>query len=287
MLVREPWVADRFYPASPAACREEAERYLSGPFGDVAELPEHPLGGVVPHAGWAYSGAVAGEVFAYLRAHARPQTLVITGTVHVPEVIYPATMTMGAWRTPVGDLEIDCEFAWNLVQMGAAEDNPAGQRREHSLEVPLPLAALAFPGVRLVPLMVPVTVSGVETGRAVAEVARALGRRVLLVASTDLTHYGPNYQFMPAGVGTEALRWVKEENDRAMLDAIARLDAESLVRMVQQHKNACGPAATACVLAAARELGATRAHVLTYTTSHDVMPRGEPVNFVGYVGAIF
>jgi hypothetical protein len=118
-------------------------------------------------------------------------------------------------------------------------------------------------------------------------VSDAVSRRVLLVASTDLTHYGPNYRFTPKGVGSEALRWVKEENDSRMLDAIRRMDAESLVGLARECKNACGPAATACVLAAARELGATAAHVLEYTTSHDVLPRGEPTNFVGYVGAVF
>ncbi|MBI3462258.1 MAG: AmmeMemoRadiSam system protein B [Planctomycetes bacterium] len=286
MLVREPSVADRFYPADAERCRREAERFLSGAVGN-GDLPLQALGGIVPHAGWAFSGAVAGRVFAYLRDHARPQTLVITGTVHVPEVVYPSTMTIGYWRTPVGGLEIDCEFASRLVETGAAEDNPNAHRREHSLEVPLPIAEQAFPGVYLVPLMVPATVSGVETGRAVAEVARSLGREVLLVASTDLTHYGPNYRFTPKGVGAESLRWVKQENDARMLDAIRRMDAESLVGMARECKNACGPAATACVLAAARELGVTQAHVIEYTTSHDVVPRGEPTNFVGYVGAVF
>jgi hypothetical protein len=286
MFVREPWVAGRFYPASPQECRDEADRFLRVP-ADSGTLPQQALGGIVPHAGWAFSGAVAGRVFAYLKEHSDPHTLVITGTVHVPEVVYPTTMTEGVWRTPLRDVEIDCEFATQLVEMGAAEDNAAGHLREHSLEVPLPIAVRAFPGIRLVPLMVPLTVSGVETGRAVARVARSLGRRVLLVASTDLTHYGPNYNFTPAGIGPAALRWVKEENDARILGAIRRLDAESLVEIAREHKNACGPAAAACVLAAGRELGANAAYILQYTTSHDIMPHGDPINFVGYVGAVF
>src|SRR5213593_2544760 len=110
MFVREPWVADRFYPADREQCRAEAERCLNQA-SDEGGLPHQALGGIVPHAGWAFSGAVAGRVFAFLRDHARPQTLVITGTVHVPEVVYPTTITMGYWRTPLGGMEIDCEFA--------------------------------------------------------------------------------------------------------------------------------------------------------------------------------
>jgi hypothetical protein len=286
MFVRQPWVADRFYPADANECRRQAMQFLRGQVSD-ADLPQDALGGIVPHAGWGYSGAVAGRVFAYLRDHAEPETIVIAGTVHVPEVTLPTTMTMGAWQTPLGNFEIDGAFAQALVQHGAAVDNPAGHRREHSLEVPLPIAALAFPRARLVPLMVPATGSGVATGEAVAAVARGLARRVLLVASTDLTHYGPDYQFTPAGLGTSALRWVKEENDAAALEQIRRLDGNELYRRARQRKNACGPAATACILTAAQQLGAQAGHVLQYTTSHDVMPRGTPTNFVGYVGAVF
>ena len=158
--------------------------------------------------------------------------------------------------------------------------------REHSIEVPLPMTILAFPQAWLVPLMVPPTVSGVELGRAVAEVSRSLNRDTLLLASSDLTHYGPNYGFTPVGLGEAALEWTKSENDRAILDAIERLDAEAIVPMVAQRRNACGPAAIATVLAAARELGAHRGYVLEYATSHDVLPMGPPQNFVGYVGAV-
>jgi AmmeMemoRadiSam system protein B len=285
MLVREPWVAGRFYPGNPEACLREAKRLIASPPAREP-LPEHPVGGVVPHAGWTYSGAICGQVVGYLAQKRKPRTIVMTGTVHVPEVRVPTTMTMGLWRTPVGQVEIDCEFAQALVARHVAEDNPRGFVREHSLEVPLPMVLLAFPDAWFVPLMVPPTTTGVELGRTIAEVGRALGRDFLLLASSDLTHYGPAYGFAPAGLGEPGLRWTKEENDRAILEAIERLDAESIVPMAKQRHNACGPAAIATVLAAARELGARRGYIVDYKTSYDVFPEGPPTNFVGYVGAV-
>ncbi len=285
MVVREPWVAGTFYPADPAACRREAREYLSR--GRLnGNLPADPIGGIVPHAGWRFSGAICGKVLGYLASKRSPQTIVFTGTVHVPEVRYPSTMTMGTWRTPVGDMDVDCEFAQRLVATGLVQDFPQGFVREHSIEVPLPMTILAFPRAWLVPLMVPPTVSGVELGQAVAEVGRALGRDLLLLASSDLTHYGPNYGFTPVGLGEPALQWTRTENDRAILEAIERLEAERIVPMVAKRRNACGPAAIATVLAGARQLGAQRGYILEYATSHDVLPMGPPDNFVGYVGAV-
>ena len=285
MVVREPWVAGTFYPDDPAQCRREAERLLRGPVAN-GSLPEQPIGGVVPHAGWRFSGAICAKVIAFLAAKRTPQTVVLAGTVHVPEVRYPSTMAFGTWRTPVGSIEVDCEFAQRLIATGLVQDFAQGFVREHSIEVPLPMVVLAFPNAWLVPLMVPPSVSGVEVGQAVAEVARQLGRETVVLASSDLTHYGPNYGFTPAGLGEAALQWTKQENDRAILEAIEQLQAEAIVPMVRQRHNACGPAAIASILSAARQLGARRGYVLEYATSHDILPTGPPQNFVGYVGAV-
>ncbi len=285
MVVRKPWVAGRFYPADPARCLSAVKGYLSVPERN-GRLPEHPFGGIVPHAGWQYSGAICGEVVAFLSRKRQPRTIVMTGTVHVPGVLRPATMTMGYWETPVGMVEIDCEFAAALVGSGQVEDAPRAFEHEHSLEVPLPMVQVAFPHAWFVPLMVPPTVSGVELGATIAATATSLGRDVVLLASSDLTHYGPAYGFAPAGLGRSGLVWTKEENDRLILEAIEKLDAESIVPLVKKRHNACGPAAIATVLSAARSLGAKRGYILDYKTSYDVMPEGEPTNFVGYVGAV-
>lgn len=286
MLVRHPHVADRFYPADPVACRADIERYLTQEV-DETNLPAEPLGGVVPHAGWTFSGTTLGAVFGYLRKKCTPHTVVLAGTVHVPNVEYPTTSSKGVWETPVRPIELDTELAEALISSGQVWNNPAAHEHEHSLEVIAPFVAYAFPEAKLVPLMVPVTTTGVDAGTALADAVRRLRRNVLLLASTDLTHYGPAYRYTPWGVGQMALDWVKQQNDRIMIDAMARMAAEDLLFIAQERRNACGPAAAAAVIAAGRTLGATRAHVVRYTTSHDVLPRGEPSDFVGYVGMVF
>lgn len=285
MVVRKPWVAGRFYPADPTLCYREAVKFLSGPERN-GSLPSFPIGGVVPHAGWVYSGAICGDVVGFISSRRSPKTVVITGTVHVPGVVVPTTMSTGVWETPIGSTPVDEEFAAALVASGTVDDNPAAFTYEHSIEVPLPMVQIAFPERSIVPLMVPPTVSGVELGNLIAEITRSLDRDVVLLASSDLTHYGPAYGFMPAGVGVQGLRWTKEENDRLILEAIERLDAESIVPLAKRRHNACGPAAIATVVAAARALGARRGYILDYKTSYDVRPEGAPVNFVGYVGAV-
>ena len=286
MLVRHPYVADRFYPADPTTCRADIERYTTVEINDT-NLPPQPLGGIVPHAGWTFSGPTIGAVFSYLRQKCTPDTVILAGTVHVAGVNYPTTSSVGLWETPIRPIEIDSELAEAVVSSGQVWNNPAAHECEHSLEVIAPFVAYAFPEAKLLPLMVPTTTTGVDAGTALADAVRRLRPNVVLLASTDLTHYGPSYHYTPWGVGQTALDWVKHQNDAIMINAMTRLAAEDLLAIAHDRRNACGPAAAAAVLAAARSLGSTRGHVVHYTTSHDILPRGEPTDFVGYVGMVF
>jgi AmmeMemoRadiSam system protein B len=120
--------------------------------------------------------------------------------------------------------------------------------------------------------------------------AKALaGRRsdVVVVGSTDLTHYGPNYWFHPKGTGDEALEWVKTVNDRRIIDLALELGADGIVEQAASEHSACGAGAMAATTAYCRAAGCPRGVLLHYTTSHDVMPDRRPSNFVGYAGIVF
>ncbi len=113
-----------------------------------------------------------------------------------------------------------------------------------------------------------------------------------MVGTTDLTHYGATaYRFAPKGTGREALEWVKNENDRRMVDLMRELKAEEAVAEAAEHKNACGAGAVAATLGAARALGSQGGHLIEYTTSYDVLRDqlyGDVVgDFVGYAGMVF
>ena len=291
-MIREPAVAGRFYPADRAGVlRQIAAMNVPDEFPDV---PERPVGGIVPHAGWLFSGETAYTVLSAIHSRRTPGTFVLMGATHRP-VVGNALFLEGAWRTPLGDMQVDERLADVILARGAAGNlvraNLAAHEGEHSIEVQLPLIQHLFPEARIVPILVPGDGKALALGRVVGEVIRDRRADAVCLGSSDLTHYGPMYGFTPKGMGAAALRWVRDENDRRMLDLIAALKAESIVPEAKDHLNACGAGAIAATLAAVRVLGATRGTIVRYTTSFDVMQdrmgRADYDATVGYPGAVF
>jgi AmmeMemoRadiSam system protein B len=196
----------------------------------------------------------------------------------------------GAWQTPLGTVEIDERLAdricsqTNLVQVDAyAHEN------EHSIEVQIPFIQHLFSQARIVPIVVPPLGNAHEVGQAVARTVQTYEADVLFVGSTDLTHYGPRYQFTPKGIGPDSLRWSKDENDRRLIDLIVAMRADQIVSEVQTHQNACGAGAIAATVAACGQIGASQAVVLEHTTSAEVLGEqfGPMGDSVGYAGIVF
>jgi len=276
--------AGTFYPAGEAACRREIEAYLRAAEPDVPERPV--VGGLVPHAGWVYSGLAAAHVYRALQEGPAPETVILFGAVHSWGVPGPSLAATGTWQTPLGALTVDEELAARLLQDGAGVvvDRPAAHAQEHAIEVQLPFVKYLFPSVRILPIATPPLASAARAGEAAARAAQALGRRVVVLGSTDLTHYGPRYGIAPVGVGEAGLAWT-HENDARLLDLAAEMAADGVMAEAQAHHNACGPGAVAAAIQAAAGLGATEGRLLHYTTSHEVLPQGPPTDLVGY-GAI-
>ncbi|MCL6430799.1 MAG: AmmeMemoRadiSam system protein B [Anaerolineae bacterium] len=283
---REPIVAGMFYPAEPERCRAELARYLEDARKAVPE--GRYFAGLVPHAGWSYSGPTAARTFAALAASGMPDTLVILGAVHVWGVTRAAVFAAGTWITPLGALQVDRALADRIVgeSGGLVVEDPRAHTQEHSIEVQLPFVRYLFPQATVVPLMVPPSEDAIDVGEAVARAVRLHGGSVYILGSSDLTHYGPRYGFAPRGMGAGALAWARE-NDRRLLDAVAELRVEEALERALEDRSACGGGAIAALVAAARDLGATRGVILEQTTSHDVHPMGAPSDFVGYAAVVF
>ncbi len=286
MPVRSPTVAGMFYQAQETACRRQVADCLRA--GEPLDTKLPILGGVVPHAGWSFSGPTAGCVFASLGAQEAPETVVLFGAVHSWGVTVSSEYGSGSWLTPLGNLSIDEELAQELLRAGGkiVVDRPKAHAGEHSIEVQLPFVKYLFPEARILPIATPPTSVSPLLGRSVARAVRELGRRAVALGSSDLTHYGPRYGFAPVGVGESALQWARE-NDARLLDLAVNLKAEQIVDEARAHHNACGAGAIAASIGYAAELGATRGVLLKYTTSHDVMPLGRPTDFVGYGAVVF
>jgi AmmeMemoRadiSam system protein B len=291
MMVREPVVAGRFYPAT----REECLRHIAAllPKTPFEGGPERPVAGIVPHAGWFFSGETALAVLGAISAKRTPKTFVIFGAVHTGGVRHSAVFPSGGWQTPLGLAQIDERLAGEILARGTGlvADDPQAHEDEHSIEVQVPLVQHLAPEAKIVPISVLPDEKAAAVGRLVGEVIRSLDADAVCLGSTDLTHYGSPYGFTPMGRGEAGVRWMRQENDRRMLDLMAALDADAVVAEARTHWNACGAGAVAATLAAARQLGAARGHVVQYTTSYDVMRertgRTDAEAAVGYGGVLF
>jgi len=280
--VRPAAFAGRFYPREAQACEAMFKRMRP------QKPPPISVGGLVPHAGWIYSGPTAALTIASL-AGAEPETVVIFGAVHVLDRNDASLFDSGEWETPIGKLVVDEELARAVARCRHVRIDPQVHAGEHSIEVELPLILGFLGNVRILPLMVRPGPHAAEIGRRVALAAQDLGRRVVFLASTDLTHYGPAFGFEPAGRGEVGVRWAKEVNDRRFLRVVEQFDVDGVVPEASLNRNACGAGAVAATLAALREYTGTRPVELQHTCSAEVeRSSGErPLNSVGYASVVF
>jgi AmmeMemoRadiSam system protein B len=285
--VRQPAVAGRFYPGDRAACIKMIEECL--PEEPSPDLPAKIVAGLVPHAGWVFSGAVAARVFAAVRTQGAPETFVLLSAMHRWGPSRPAVYARGRWSTPLGEIEVDETLATALFEAGgdALSDYPEAHAEEHSAEVQVPFIQHLFPEAKILPILLPPDEGAAHTGELIGQAVEAVQRPIVIVGTTDLTHYGAMYYgFAPAGMGERALEWAKA-NDERVIDLIVDMQAEEVVAETSAHHNACGGGAIAGTVAAARTLGADRGYLLEYTTSHHVMPQGPASDFVGYAAIVF
>jgi AmmeMemoRadiSam system protein B len=287
--VRPAELAGRWYPGDPAACRAFLDE-TGPPDTDVPPVLEGSLlGGLAPHAGWMFSGAIAATLYRALSRDRPDRTIVVLGAVHRARLRRAAVADHRAWETPLGELPVDAELA---AEIGALDpdlvttDREAHGAGENSIELQTGLLRGLLPDARFVPVLVPPSAAAVPFGAALGRLLAARDRPAAVVASTDLTHYGYG-GWAPAGVGEQAVRWVKDVNDRRFLDLVVGLRADEILAEADAHRNACGAGATAAAVRAVREMGAREGVLLAQTTSHDVDPSGGADRFVGYAAVVF
>jgi AmmeMemoRadiSam system protein B len=270
--VRHPAVAGRFYPREPRELREEVVTYLSQ---TPQRKPVRALGCIAPHAGYMYSGHVAGAVFAALEI---PQLCLVLCPNHTGVGRALAIMSEGAWETPLGKVPIDSRFAAALKQRcPLLQEDSSAHRSEHAAEVELPFLQVRQPQLRFVAIALGTGQFEVlaQLGDAIADVIAAHisadGAPILIVASSDMNHYE-----------SDAITRVK---DYSAIDPILALDARALYDTVtQQHISMCGFGPAVAMLTAAKKLGAKSAKLIKYATSGDVS--GDLDTVVGYAGVM-
>lgn len=269
-MVRPPAVAGRFYPRDPEDLRAEVQRHLS-PAGSTKQVPVRAIGCIAPHAGYMYSGHVAGAVFARVEI---PRRCIVLCPNHTGHGRALAIMSEGAWETPLGEANIDSEFATALkLRLPALQEDSAAHRAEHAAEVELPFLQMRQPELTFVPIALGTTQYEIleQLGVALAEVIAAQKEPILIVASSDMNHYE-----------SDAVTRVK---DHRAIERILTLDPRGLHDVVtEQNISMCGLGPAVVMLTAARQLGAKSAELVKYATSGDVSGDREMV--VGYAGVV-
>jgi len=263
--VREAAVAGQFYPGTRPGL-EHAVKEMIGPG------PKHSAFGVmVPHAGYMYSGKVAGEVYGAVEM---PRCFIILGPNHSGLGPMASIMASGVWRLPGGDAVIDEELARAVLSHGSSlEVDDRAHIFEHSIEVQIPFMQYLVGQVSFVPISM--MAHSLETcrdiGGAIAAAVKACQHPVLVVASSDMTHYESQA--------------TAREKDQLAIDRLLALDPEGLLEIVQSnHISMCGVAPAAAMLFACNQLGAREARLVKYETSGDVT--GDFSQVVGYAGVV-
>ena len=283
--MRRALLAGRWYPGDPDACRAAIRAHASAERRTSDELG--PVRGLVgPHAGWTFSGDCAGRGYRCL-ADAAPDDVdlvVVFGSHRGPNG--PNTVFRDdAWDTPLGPLVTDRALADQAASALALEDEPADPRRpDNAVELHLPFVRELFPDAALLMLGVEASTRAIDVGRTVGELVKDAGRQAVFIGSTDLTHYGPNYGWAPHGTGDDAVRWVREQNDRAFLDAILRDAPDEAVALAVRDQSACCPGATVAAIEATRAYaGQVRPALVDHYLSWEVRP---DASFVGYASVV-
>jgi AmmeMemoRadiSam system protein B len=267
-MIRPPAVAGRFYPDDPARLCAAIDSFLASG-GEEKKIRARAC--LVPHAGYIYSGAVAGEVYRRIEI---PSRVILIGPRHFPRGAPLAILSGGSWQTPLAMAPIDHLLAEKIIQaVPQLREDAVAHRDEHSLEVQLPFLQRLAPSFAFVPIVIGPAQWGVleSMGHALAGVIAAEREPVLLIASSDMNHYESDE--------------VSRVKDRMAIDQILALEPRKLFDTVRQEKiSMCGYAAAVAVLIAARELGAAQAELVRYANSGEV--NGDLQEVVGYAGMV-
>ena len=280
MKVRHPAYAGTFYEDTSQSLRSQIEKCFMHELGPKT-LPKaaegklkHTIGLISPHAGYMYSGPVAAHGYYNLALDGKPDLVVAFGPNHTGMGSGLAIMREGAWRTPLGDVEIDTATADNIVKAARIVDvDDSAHMQEHSIEVQLPwLQYLYGSSFKIVPIcfLMQDLQSSREVGMAVAEALQ--NKNALVIASTDMTHYQPQN--------------AAEKKDKTVIDAALKLEEEKVYSTVEALQvSMCGYGPVIACIVATKELGAKSGKLLCYKTSGDVVHDYSAV--VGYASIMF
>jgi AmmeMemoRadiSam system protein B len=274
MQIREYSLPAGWFPRDIEGVTREIARFLDG-----YDVSCQSRAAISPHAGWYYSGHVSAAAVASLNRDA--ETVVVIGG-HLPAGSPVLFAMEDAVRTPFGEIPIDREMRSVLIrELDGKEDG----FRDNTVEVLLPMVHYFFPKSKVLWLRLGAGISSFEAGKVISKIAS--GRKINVLGSTDLTHYGLNYGFSPHGSGSVALRWVREVNDAAFIKAVEVGDPREVLQRAGKDASSCSAGAVLAAMGFAQAEKFRGARLLKYATSADLDKSEVPDSFVGYAAFAF
>jgi len=265
-MIRSPIVSGQFYPESPSQLKS-----MIGGMVDEKAVKEEVIGLISPHAGYIYSGPVTGAAVSRIKFK---DTFIIMGPNHTGRGKPLSIMTEGTWKTPLGEVEIDSELGKQILATSShLEEDDLAHQYEHSIEVQLPFLQFFKKDIKLVPIILAYSSGATykKIGKELAKAIKALNKEVVIIASSDMTHY-------------ESQESAQRKDNKA-IEAILDLNEDELLKRVDKLDiSMCGYAPAVSLISAAKELGATGAELIKYQTSGDTT--GDYTSVVGYAGII-
>ncbi|MBM3297246.1 MAG: AmmeMemoRadiSam system protein B [Candidatus Aminicenantes bacterium] len=279
MKVRKRVLPPGWYPGTARECEREIKNMIVG----FSPPPGRWTAGVAPHAGWFFSGRPAAKAVSGLAASNPSAQAVVVFGGHLPEGERPIVYGEDAWETPFGNLDMDADLALDLTGKADAVRAPASFA-DNTVEIQLPLVKWFFPKAVLIAAHTPASLEAQTFASALWDLLQERGRSAVFLGSADLTHYGPDYGFAPKGTGSDAVKWVKEVNDKSLVDKVLSMDAAEVLEDARIRHNTCSAGPIVSAMTCAARGGVQRGVLLEYATSHDIRPAS---SFVGYAAILF
>ncbi|MBD3310395.1 AmmeMemoRadiSam system protein B [Candidatus Woesearchaeota archaeon] len=287
-MIRKPIVAGQFYEADFELLEKQLQRCFSHRKGagglPVKKRDRQVVAAVAPHAGYPFSGPCASWVYKAVGETKLPDVYVMLGVSHNG---LPSAISIQDWQTPFGTVQTDKEFARAVEQNSNLKVDERPHRMEHSIEVQLPFLQFVnrdyLQNLRICPIIISEDIPFDEAARGIVKASKMTGKRILVIASSDFTHYGVSYGYTPFADN------VKEKLyglDKGAAELIAKLDAYRFLEYVDDKgATICGKHPVAAAVECAKLLGAKKGRLLQYYTSADLM--GDYATAVGYAGIVF
>ncbi len=233
---------------------------------------------IVPHAGWYFSGKLAFNAIRMLSNVS--ETIVIIGG-HLPIGGGILAAREQGYDTPHGIIKADTELLEHLEKEISIKPDI---HQDNTVEINLPFIKYLYPKAKVLWMRAEPSREAVKLGRSLYETAKSLNRKITVIGSSDLTHYGPSYGFTPEGTGSKAHDWVKRVNDGRIVKAALDMDSDNVLKYAKENRAACSSGGIAAAIEFARKEGIAKGELLDYYTSCDIYP-GD--SFVGYAGIVY